>query len=173
MSTTGPETLKGAKNILIEGVECGGKTTLIDHIRHEIPGWDLKYLTHRDGDQFQRYAWEYMANSGTIFNRGHYSEVVYSGLHDRDEPFSAAQREALDSMVEDDCLVIFSDPRLEDAIERYKQRDVVQPIKLHELEVVHGMFKVLFENVPHVRYESTNIEARDSFVRSIPELLTQ
>lgn len=87
------------RNIIVEGVERAGKTTLIDEIRRKIPGWDLKYLGHKDGSQFDRYMWEYRVNRGVIFNRSHFSEVVYSKLRQRGEPFTEAEREVLDDVV--------------------------------------------------------------------------
>lgn len=155
------------ENIIVEGVECAGKTTLIEEIRRRIPGWDLKYLGHRDGNQFDRYMWEYMVNKGTIFNRSHFSEVVYSKLRQRGEPFTEPERKILDDVVARKTLVIFCDPRIEDAKARFMQRSTVQPVQLEELEVVHGMFREVFRGIPCMRYESRDMDARDAFVQEL------
>lgn len=159
-----PETID---NIIVEGIECAGKTTLIDEVRREIPGWDLKFLGHKDGNQFRRYAWEYNVNEGTIFNRAHYSELVYSTLHNRANPFTETGRQILDSLVGESTLVIFCDPEIEDVKERYMQRETAQPVDYDELEEVHGLFKEVFENVPHLKYVSTDMDSRDTFVSDL------
>ena len=167
----GLQQLTLRKNILVEGVECAGKTTLIDEMRRKIPGWDLKYLGHKPGNQFQRYMWEYMVNNGTIFNRSHFSEVVYSDLRQREQPFTDAERTILDEMAARDSLIIFCDPRIEDAKSRYIQRASTQPVELHELEVVHKLFREVFQNIPHAKYESKDMSVRDQFIRDLPKLL--
>lgn len=159
------------RNIIVEGVECAGKTTLIDEVRRKIPGWDLKYLGHRDGNQYERYMWEYMVNKGVIFNRSHFSEVVYSKLKQREEPFTEQEREALDDVVTRNTLVIFCDPMIEDVKARFMQRTTVQPVQLEELEVVHGLFREVFAGVPCIRYESRNMDARNAFVQDLADRL--
>ncbi len=155
------------RNIIVEGIECAGKTTLIEEMRRRNPGWDLKYLGHRDGKQFERYMWEYMVNKGAIFNRSHFSEIVYSKLRQREEPFTEPERRVLDDVVARNTLVIFCDPRIEDARARFMQRSTVQPVQLEELEVVHGMFREAFERIPCLRYESRDMNARDVFVQEL------
>lgn len=155
------------RNIIVEGVECAGKTTLIDELRRKAPGWDLKYLGHRTGNQYERYMWEYMVNKGVIFNRSHFSEVVYSRLRQREEPFTEPERRVLDDVVARNTLVIFCDPRIEDVRARFMQRSTVQPVQLEELEVVHGMFRDIFEGIPCMRYESRDMTARDAFVKEL------
>lgn len=163
--------LEVVRNIVVEGIECGGKTTLINEVRRKIPGWDLKYLGHKEGDQFRRYAWEYNVNSGTIFNRAHFSEVVYSALSGRGEPFTETERLVLDDLIAKDSIVIFCDPAIEDVKNRYMQRDTVQPVNFEELDVVHGLFKSVFESIPHLKYSSTGMESRDSFVNDLSTVL--
>ncbi len=152
------------RNIIVEGIECAGKTTLIDEIRRRVPGWDLKFLGHRNGNQFDRYDWEYRVNEGTIFNRSHFSEIVYSQLRQRGEPFTDFQRAALDDVVAREALVIFCDPRIEDAKARFMKRTSVQPVQLDELEVVHGLFRDVFAGVPHIKYESRDMDALNTFM---------
>lgn len=155
------------RNIIVEGVECSGKTTLIEEVRRRVPGWDLKYLGHRNGNQFDRYMWEYMVNRGVIFNRSHFSEIVYSKLRQRGEPFADAERRTLDDTVGRRALIIFCDPRIEDVKARYMQRETVQPVQLEELETVHGMFREVFEGISYMRYESRDMNARDAFVQEL------
>ena len=57
--------------VLVEGVECAGKTTLIRALRERLD-WDCKALSHRPAHQFDRFMGEYLLGRDVVFNRGHY-----------------------------------------------------------------------------------------------------
>ena len=159
------------RNIIVEGVECGGKTTLIDEMRRQMKGWDIKFLGHKDGDQFRRYAWEYQVNKGTIFNRAHYSEIVYSKLWDRNEPFTSAQRQCLDDLVAEDNIIILASPTKEIMLKRYKQRGYAQMAKLEELGKIHDIFGEVMQNVPCLVYGSENMGAMYAMVEQVKRIV--
>ena len=159
------------RNIIVEGVECGGKTTLIDEMRRQMKGWDLKFLGHKNGDQFKRYVWEYQVNEGTIFNRSHYSEIVYSRLWDRGEPFTPAQVECLDDLAAEDNIIIVASPQKQVMLDRYKQRGYAQMAKLEELGRIHDIFGEVMQNVPCLVYGSENIDAMYSMVEQVKRIV--
>ena len=159
------------KNIIVEGVECGGKTTLIGEMRRQMKGWDLKFLGHKDGDQFRRYTWEYQVNKGTIFNRAHYSEIVYSRLWGREEPFTSAQRECLDTLAAEDSIIILAFPQKEIMFDRYKQREYAQMAKLEELVKIHDIFGEVMQKVPCLVYISENMDVMYAMVEQVKRIV--
>src|SRR3989304_4150298 len=113
------------KRIIIEGPDCSGKSTLVDRIKNEIK-WDAKALRHKDGDQFERYLFEYATADKVVFDRGHFSENVYSKLWRSGSPFSKNEKNILDSVCQEKTLIIFSCPSSDTIKKRYLSRDYTQ-----------------------------------------------
>ncbi len=152
--------------ILIEGPDCSGKTTLVERIKNELQ-WDAKSLHHLEGNQFKRYLKEYALQEKIVFNRGHFSEIAYTKLWSRGNSFSKEQQQILDNLCNQNMLVIFANPPLTVLQERYLQRKFPQQIKYEELELIQSHFCEIMNIIPHLLYQSASYQELDSLMPEI------
>jgi hypothetical protein len=152
--------------ILIEGVECAGKTTLIRELRDGLP-WDCKSLSHRAGHQFDRFIHEYALGVNVVFNRGHYSEIVYSRLWNRGTPFSDPEEAVLNDYVSRHILVVLCTADVATLQARYDNRYYRQRARCSDLAQICGLFDQALCAVPHLRYTSTDDVALAEIVARI------
>lgn len=155
------------KGILIEGVECAGKTTLIKGIRDKIVPWDAKYLAHQPGQQFERFMYEYMVNRNIIFNRGHFSEAIYSRLWERETPFQPHELQVLNEYVRRNLLVILCDADTDTLEKRYSERNYSQKAAAPELGKIRDLFEDQFQGVECLRYTSTDQQNLEKVLEEI------
>ena len=157
--------------IIIEGPDCSGKSTVVDRIKNALR-WDSKSLHHKEGDQFGRYIKEYALNSNIVFDRSHFSEIVYSILWRNGSPFSRKEKALLDELCTYRTIIIFTCPALKTIKERYKRRKFSQQIKYCELERSRRLFCELLKDIPHILYQSRDYEELDLLVKQIKEMMT-
>jgi hypothetical protein len=164
------------KNIIIEGGDCAGKTTLVSELQKTLR-WDTRFLGHQPGNQYTRYLREYALHERTIFERGHWSEKVYSQLWDRSQPFSANQEDLLEALVGEDSLLVWCIAPERLIKERYRVRQEAgrnQMVKEHELLRAHELFAAarskLHERYSLILYESDTFEALDEVLDRIGAL---
>lgn len=153
-------------HILIEGPDCSGKSTLAHRLKNELR-WDLPSLHHREGNQFDRYMREYALSEKVVFERGHFSEEVYSTLWRGGNPFSHKEKEILDTWCELNAIVIFACPLVETLRKRFDERNYFQQVKKEELEKSLNLFCKAFERVPHVKYFSSSQEELETLIVQI------
>jgi len=156
--------------ILVEGSDCSGKTTLVERLKNELR-WDAKSLHHLEGDQFKRYLKEYALQENIVFNRGHYSEIAYDKLWSRGNSFSKEQQQILYNLCNQNMLVIFANPPLAVLQERYMQRNFSQQIKYEELELIQTYFCEIMDTVPHLLYQSTSYQELDYLIQQVSRQL--
>lgn len=157
--------------VLVEGVECAGKTTLIRALRERLD-WDCKALSHRPAHQFDRFMGEYLLGRDVVFNRGHYSELVYSRLWGREEPFSTAERAVLTDYASRHFLVVHCTADLDTLRLRYERRGYAQRARSSELARILELFEETFAAVPHLRYASNDADALAAVVERLASRLT-
>jgi hypothetical protein len=158
-------------SLVIEGVECAGKTTLIREFRSRVANWDVVALSHQAGHQFDRFIGAYMALPGVIFNRSHFSERIYAELWNRRPPFTAAEKEVLDSFVERRFVTVLCTADPAALRERYAKRGFAQRASPDELAAIANLFEDEFAGVPHIRYVSSGPEALDDVLEAIERAL--
>lgn len=156
--------------IIVEGPDCSGKSTVVERVKNMLR-WDSKSLHHRPGDQFQRYLKEYALGENTVFDRGHFSEGVYSILWRGGDPFSDEERRILDEVASYRSLIIFSCPSFEIMRRRYLEREFEQQIGLNDLERSRELFISRLKEVPIVMYHSESYEELDGLVRKVVEVV--
>ncbi|MBU9834762.1 hypothetical protein J1786_08040 [Rahnella sp. L72c] len=147
------------KGIIIEGVECSGKTTLINEIRSNLVPFDCIMLGHQDGEQFDRYMREYMFNNGVIFNRSHYSEAVYSQLWKRPNPFTVQEKDVLDSYLSKNYITLLCTADKKILAERYLKRKFKQKADANELDLIRNLFDNSLRSKADYVYESNSEDA--------------
>lgn len=142
--------------ILIEGCDGAGKSTLARHLRQALPdgGWDLVSMGHRPGDQCRRYMVAYSSANRTIFDRGHFSEVVYGDLWRKGEHFTNAELLFLNEYVLSRFVVILALAPPDTLRERWRLRGE-QKIREGELLEVQQRFESLMTDKRVIRYDST------------------
>jgi thymidylate kinase len=160
------------KNIIIEGPDCSGKSTLVNRIKNMLR-WDSKSLHHREGHQFTRYIQEYANSKNTVFDRSHFSEEVYSILWRGGSPFSKEEKEILNNICKLNTLIIFTCPELKTIRERHSSRDYQQQITFNELEKSRELFSKTFENIPHILYLSENYEELEELIEKIKIIIRE
>ncbi len=156
--------------IIIEGPDCSGKSTAVNTIKNALR-WDSKSLHHQSGDQFTRYIKEYTFNSNIVFDRSHFSEIVYSKLWRGGSPFSNKELEFLNFLAQRDTITIFVIPEIKVLKERYLNRDYEQQIKLSELKESQKLFKQVSKNINHILYLSSSYEELDQLVNKIKKIV--
>ena len=157
--------------IIIEGPDCSGKSTVVNRIKNALH-WDSKSLHHREGDQFWRYLKEYTYNEFVVFDRSHFSEIVYSRLWRNGSPFTETENNILTEICKLKTIIIFSCPDLATMKQRYKERNYNQQIKFEELERSRELFCQIFRNVPHILYKSKSYAELDRLVGKVNETLS-
>ena len=155
--------------IIVEGPDCSGKSTVVDRIKNALR-WDSKSLHHKEGDQFLRYLKEYALNSQIVFDRSHFSEIVYSILWRNGSPFSGKEKEMLDELCRYRTLIIFTCPDLKTMKKRYNERKFMQQIKYNELERSRKLFCQMFRNIPYILYRSENYDELEALVKKVAEM---
>lgn len=156
--------------IIIEGPDCSGKSTVVERIKNMLH-WDSKSLHHKPGNQFSRYLKEYVLNENIVFDRSHFSELVYSILWRDGNPFFGRELEILNNLVQRDTLIIFTCPDINVIKQRYKNRSFNQQIKFSELEKSRELFCNVFDKIPYIIYKSENYEELDELLAKVKEMI--
>lgn len=144
--------------IVVEGNDCTGKSTLVSELRSSLRflGFDTKNLVHRPGDQYMRYLREYLNADRIVFNRGHYSELVYGDVLRNEISFSKTELESLQSVINKFGIVIYCDlsPKEIEArmLERNKSEMFEDDVENEIIEQVDKNYKLCFKNVEYIQY---------------------
>ncbi len=152
--------------ILVEGPDCSGKTTLVERLKNELR-WDAKSLHHLEGNQFKRYLKEYALQEKVIFNRSHYSEIAYGKLWRGGNPFSVGEQQILDQLCCQNMLIIFACPTLEILQQRYSHRNFSQQLKYEELGVIRQYFCEMMQDLPNLLYQSGSYDELQSLIQNM------
>jgi thymidylate kinase len=161
------------KGIIVEGSDCSGKTTLIDALQDQLShsGWEVVNLGHEDGGQFKRYMNSYIHADKAIFDRGHFSEIVYGGLWRGGHGMSTQEVNALTEYVFNNFLVIFAHAPEDILIQRYYSRSYDQIINSDELTVVQSSLADLLTHPNVLQYDSTSLISCDAMVEKVMSIL--
>ena len=156
--------------MIVEGPDCSGKDTLVQRIKNRLR-WDSKALHHIKGDQFERYLKEYVLGNKTVFNRSHFSEIVYSILWRNGSPFSKEEEKILEDLVLLSSVVVFVCPEIDILKSRYISRDFDQQIKLSELEKSREIFCSIFKKMNCIFYFSKSYDELEFIVDKICSII--
>ena len=154
------------KKIIIEGPDCSGKSTVVERIKNKLR-WDAKSLHHIEGDQFSRYLREYALANKVVFDRSHFSEMVYGILWRGGNPFENLEEHVLEFIAQKDAIIIFACSSVELLEKRYKSRGFDQQIKLKELKKVRELFVEKMCEIGALTYGSENYEELDNLVGEV------
>ncbi len=164
------------KNIIIDGIDCRGKSTLIKNFKFKLKkfgGYDVKELEHRDiDDQFRRYALEYIFNVQTIFDRSHISELVFGKILRNKIPFSSTHIKILDQIVRTEFITVLATPSYEDFCIRYNDTRKYQVISCCDFNDITNEFIENSINIKPILYKSSCYNELDELVDKIITILT-
>ncbi len=163
------------RGIIVEGIDCGGKSTLIQNLKFRlknIVGYDVKSLGHRNCiSQYRRYLYEYAANDKIIFDRAHFSEVVFGKILRNENPFSVAELKILNEIVELEFIIILAIPRYVDFCERIQQTKHIQVIEEKDYSNINTGFIKALSNIDYIVYKSESFDELDRITEIILQLL--
>ena len=161
--------MKRKLGIVIEGTDCTGKTTLVNRLRSKLSpqGWYSLSLSHRIGNQFERYLGNYLKDERIIYDRAHFSEIVYGKLWRDNSGLDAWQRDFLNDFVLENFVVVLVQAPVSVLKQRYNMRQQDQTIDLAELEQTQDMFIKEMEDDRVIQYQSVNPESLDLVVQQI------
>jgi len=130
-------------------------------------------MAHQEGDQFDRYIYEYITARNLFLNRSHISECVYGTLWRGGTPFEEYERESLDSYVRRHMIVVHCDAPTELLLVRYANRDFDQMAKAEELDAIRSGFLRVLDGTDCIRYESTGQKELETAAEAIIERVHQ
>jgi thymidylate kinase len=161
------------RGVIVEGSDCSGKTTLVKRLKADlsIAGWDVLYMGHKPGDQFKRYMRTYLEADGLLFDRGHFSEVVYGDSWRGGRHFAEWERTLLDDVVRENFIVVLCTAPATLLRERYYARDYAQSGSAQELETLQNRFLDTVAPVATIVYESTSVDLLERAVRDVLDRL--
>jgi len=162
--------MKKINKIIVEGPDCSGKSTVVERIKNMLR-WDSKSLHHFEGNQFDRYSKEYVLGKNIVFDRGHFSEIVYSILWRGGSPFSEKEEKILNELCGINTLVIFVCPELETIRKRHCDRKFEQQIQLKELEQSREIFIKTLQKFNVLFYESKDYEELNKLLKDVWEIV--
>lgn len=154
------------RGIIVEGIDCSGKSTLIKNIKlmlKKYGGFDVKELEHIEcNSQYERYLYEYASARKIIFHRSHISESVF-GKHLRNStPFTDKEDEILNKIVNNDFIVILAEVNYSMFQSRLMGTKKYQVIKERDYLAITERFKHAMLNIKHFKYSS---DSTDSMVK--------
>jgi hypothetical protein len=164
------------KNIIIDGIDRAGKTTLANKIKYvmrDFGGCDIKSLGHIDcQSQFMRYIREYSVNQNTIFDRGHLSEVVYSEYLRDNLSISDPQLEILNFLVSSQFIVVLAIPSYENFCKRMEEYALrySKLIGIDAFDHLNEQFIKASDLLNPIIYTSDSFEYLDNFTNQIISL---
>jgi len=108
----------------------------IDYVRSKLSpqGWYSRSLSHRAADQFERYLETYLGDERIIYDRAHFSEIVYEKLWRGHTGLTTWQKHFLDDLVLESFVVILAQASRGTLIQRYRECHQAQAIDALELE---------------------------------------
>lgn len=156
-------------SLVVEGVECAGKTTLIREFRARVSNLDVIALSHQEGHQFDRFISAYVDAEGVVFNRSHISETVYAKLWNRGRPFSPAEREVLDSFVARRFITVLCTADPATLRTRFAKRNFDQQARMNELEEIAELFDEELASQSYIRYVSSGPDTLEATLDAIED----
>ena len=165
--------MKRKLGIIIEGGDCSGKTTLINRLRSKLSpqGWYSLSLSHRTTHQFERYLAKYLSDERIIYDRAHFSEIVYGKLWRAHAGFTTWQQQFLHDFVLDNFIVVLAQAPRETLMQRYRARHQAQAIDISELEKAQDMFQREMRDSRIIQYHATDLDSLDQVVKQVTAML--
>ncbi len=157
--------------IIVEGVDCSGKSTLTKELKNHLK-WDLLALPHSEGDQFERYLKLYGNAQKTILERSHLSEKIYSQVFGRSNPFTLRQAGILHDVVAEKALLVVATAPSKVLRARYVARSYAQELELEKLDQTNAQFLREVGEYPEcLVYNSATPAALESIMAEIKRRL--
>jgi thymidylate kinase len=163
------------KGIIVEGCDCAGKSTLVKMLKVHLSdaGWDVVDLGHKQGNQFERYIKHYVQTDRAIFDRGHFSEIVYANAWRGGHDFKTWELNALNEYALEHFIVVFAHVPPDVLKMRYQERNYKQIILFEELEKIQSSFAQTLQDPRVITYQATNNKALEDVICTIKSRLNK
>ncbi|MCU0318155.1 MAG: hypothetical protein MUC61_02300 [Amoebophilaceae bacterium] len=161
--------MKKKLGIIIEGSDCSGKTTLVNRLRSKLSphGWYSLSLSHRIADQFELYLEKYIRDERIIYDRAHFSEIVYGNLWRGHSGLANWQKDFLNKFVLENFVVVLAQAPKDILLQRYNSRQQEQAVSIEELWSIQNMFQKEMQDARIIQYQSTHFSSLDEVVNQI------
>jgi thymidylate kinase len=165
--------MKRKLGIIVEGGDCSGKTTLVNRLRSKLSpqGWYSLSLSHRATYQFERYLAKYLSDERIIYDRAHFSEIVYGKLWRAHTGFTTWQQQFLHDFVLDNFVVVLVQAPRDTLMQRYRTRHQTQAIDISELEKAQDIFQEEMRDRNIIQYHAIDLESLDQVVNQVMAIL--
>ncbi len=159
------------KNVIVEGIDCSGKSTLIKNLKFGLKkhgGYDVKELEHKEcPSQFRRYMLEYSLAERIIFDRAHISEAVFGKILRNKFPFSDRESNMLNGFVRNDFITILAIPSYDDFQSRYQESKKLQVISNNDFDLINKEFMLYCKEINPIIYNSSTFGYLEVFNKNI------
>lgn len=165
--------------LIIEGNDCTGKSTLVSELRSALRvhgGWDTKNLVHRTGDMFFRFLNEYVNADRIIFDRSHFSELVYGKYLRDSKTFTREQLQALDLIIENYGVVIHCDLQPKEIVARMKIRNQTElldedDICEEQISKISNEYNKIFKGKNIITYVGRTANDLQDIINTITDII--
>jgi thymidylate kinase len=159
--------------VLLEGSNGSGKSTLSKLLKVSMVGWGVKTLDYKSINPFQRYLNEYCNNHEIIFDRGHFSEVVYGNIFRNGKHFSNSELNLLNDYVRNRGIVILCDPPVEVLAQRIAHTEYPKHIHESRLGQVREEFQNVLQqaNIPYYHLDTIRKDSIQNVINSVTQTL--
>ena len=141
-------------------------------IEAEPPGMVLTLsLSHRAMHQFERYLVKYVSDERIVYDRAHFSEIVYGKLWRGYTSFTTWQQQFLHDFVLNNFVVVLVQAPRDTLMQRYRARHQAQVIDISELEKAQDMFQEEMRDRRIIQYHATDFGALDQVVNQVVAML--
>ena len=167
-----PEIYESKKTgILLEGVNGSGKSTLAKLLKVNMVGWSVKTLDYKTVPPYERYLSEYTSNIETIFDRGHFSEIVYGNIFRNGRHFDSSELKILNDYVNHKMELIFCDPPLETIARRIDEQKYPKHIHKSRINQVRNEFIKALDSskIPYISIDTSDKNTVESVVKKVKE----
>jgi broad-specificity NMP kinase len=132
--------------VLLEGSNGSGKSTLAKLLKVNLVGWHIKTLDYDPlRPPFYRLMSEYVGADRAIFDRGHFSEVVYGDMFRGGKHFTPREMRHLCNYVEGRGLVVLCEAPPESLRSRVSNASYPKHIHPDRLAEVSARFRQVIE----------------------------
>jgi len=160
--------------ILLEGSNGSGKSTLAKLLKVNLVGWSVQTLDYEPDERpFRRFLSQYGLSQHMIFDRGHFSEVVYGDMFRGGRHFSKDELTMLNDYCRNRGIVILCDPSENELRRRVGNSASPKHINLERLGEVKHRFQQAVETsgIPYLSVDTEDANAVRTCVQGVKKRL--
>lgn len=168
---TAPEDLQRPRQfVILEGANGSGKSTLAKLLKVHLVGWHVKTLDYDPTrPPFKRFLSEYCSADRAIFDRGHFSEIVYGDLFREGCHFTPSEQAHLSRYLAARGLLVLCEAPPESLVRRISSQQYPKHISTSRVGDVQNAFRESIERAG-VPFRVVQTEDQASVGRAVAEI---